>query len=261
VSTATTRRYEIAGGTVAGRSHVISGKPNQDAHAWLSRGEIVVAVVCDGCGSGAHSEVGAQIGARVCAARLGERLEKGAALDDGTLWVGVRDDLLGTLRDLASAMGGSLARAVTDYFLFTVVGVALVGDDGCVFAAGDGIAAVDGTVTRLGPFPGNEPPYVSYGLTAANAPGLSVVRAFSGARSILLGTDGAADLADLGSAVRNLSSFWEDDRYFRNPDAIRRQLALLNRERTKPVWEERRVERETGLLEDDTTIVMIRRAS
>ena len=264
----TTPRYEIAGGTVTGRSHVISGKPNQDAHAWISHGEVVVAVVCDGCGSGAHSEVGAQLGARICSARLAERLGRGSALDDGALWSGVGDDILAAIRDLAGAMGGPLARAVADYFLFTVVGLALVGDQGCVFAAGDGIAAIDGALTRLGPFPGNEPPYLAYGLTSTGAPGLSVVRAFSNAGTMLVGTDGAADLADLatrslpgGGQASPLSSFWEDDRTFQNPDAIRRRLTLWNREVTRPLWDERRIHRETGLLDDDTTVVVVRRAS
>lgn len=263
-----TKRYEIAGGSVAGRSHALAGKPNQDAYAWLERGEILVAVVCDGCGSGAHSEVGARLGARICTARLAARLEEGAAIDDPALWRGLRGDLLAALRDLAGAMGGSLSQTVTEHFLFTVVGLALVGERGCVFAAGDGIAAVDGAVTRLGPFPGNEPPYLAYGLVDRDAPGIEIVRAFSGARSALLGTDGAADLASLarcalpgGGEVGPLCSFWEDDRYFHNRDAVRRRLALVNREVTRPLWDERRIERANGLLDDDTTVVVVRRTS
>jgi Protein phosphatase 2C len=260
-------RYEIAAGTVTGRSHTLSGRPNQDAHAWLCHDDVLVAVVCDGCGSSAHSEVGARLGARLCAARLSARLVEGAALDAPALWEGLRDDVLGALRDLANAMGGRLAETVADHFLFTVVGLAFTGEQGCVFAAGDGIAAVDGDITRLGPFPGNEPPYLAYGLLSRGAPGFSVIRAFTGARSALVGTDGAADLADLaarplpggGAEVGPLAQLWEEDRYFRNPDALRRRLALVNREVTRPRWEERRIDREAGLLGDDTTVVVVRR--
>ena len=260
-------RYEIAGGTVAGRSHGISGKPNQDAHAWLCRGDVLVAAVCDGCGSSAHSEVGARVGARLCTARLAALLAAGAALDAPALWDGLRDDVLAALGALGGAMGGRLAEIVSEHFLFTVVGLAFSGEQGCVFAAGDGILAVDGAVTRLGPFPGNEPPYLAYGLVSRDAPGLSVVRAFEGARSALIGTDGAADLADLapralpggGAEVGPLSQLWEQDRYFQNGDALRRRLALVNREVTRPRWEERRMERDVGLLGDDTTVVVVRR--
>ncbi len=260
-------RYEIAGGTVTGRSHALAGKPNQDAHAWLCRDDVLVAVVCDGCGSGAHSEVGARLGARLCTARLAARLAEGAALDAPALWSGLRDDVLGSLRELCRAMGGHLAETVTCHFLFTVVGLAFTGEEGCVFAAGDGIAAVDGAVQRLGPFPGNEPPYLGYGLVSPAAPGFAVIRAFKGARTALIGSDGAADLADLaprplpggGAEVGPLASFWEEDRYFQNRDALRRRLALVNREVTRPRWEERRIERDVGLLGDDTTVVVVRR--
>src|SRR5262249_45180233 len=152
-------------------SHALSGKANQDAYAWAVQGDVLVAAVCDGCGSSAHSEVGAWIGVRLCTALLARRLAGGAALDERTLWDALREDVLSALRELATAMGGSLARTVTDCFLFTVVGLALVGERGCVFAAGDGIAAVDGAVTRLGPFPGNEPPYLAYALISREAPG------------------------------------------------------------------------------------------
>jgi hypothetical protein len=252
-------RYEIAGGTVAGRSHALAGKPNQDAYAWVQCGEVLVAAVCDGCGSSLHSEVGARIGARICSERLAARLERGAALDDPALWVAVRADVLGALRDLAVAMGGILSETVSEHFLFTVVGAALAGDRGCVFAAGDGILAVDGEVTRLGPFPGNEPPYLAYGLISRDAPALSPVRSFVRASSVLIGTDGAADLADLADRVGPLHHFWEEDRYFENKDALRRRLALWNREVTRPLWDERRMAREPGLLDDDTTLVVVRR--
>jgi hypothetical protein len=253
VSLEFTSRYEIAGGTVAGRSHAIAGRPNQDAYAWAAQGEVLVAAVCDGCGSSAHSEVGARIGARICCARLLARLAQGAAPDDPAIFRDLRDDLLATIGGLAAAMGGPLAQTVADCFLFTVVGLALAGDRGCLFAAGDGIAAVDGAVTRLGPFPGNEPPYLGYGLLDRDAPGFAVVRSFSGAQSALLGSDGAADLPD------PLRDLWEDDGHFANRDALRRRLARLNREVTRPLWDERRIERTPGLLDDDTTVVVVRR--
>jgi hypothetical protein len=261
---------EIAGGTATGRSHALAGKPNQDAYAWIVSGDILVAAVCDGCGSGAHSEVGAALGARIVTARLAARLAEGASPDAPALLDGVRDDLLGALGGVASAMGGRLADIVSEHFLFTVVGLAIAGERGCVFAAGDGIVAVDESVIRLGPFPRNEPPYLGYGLLdGAGAPGLSLIRGFGAreVRSVLLGTDGTADLADLAEArlpgsaelVGPLRRFWEDDRHFENRDALRRRLALVNREVSRPNWAERRVEREGGLLCDDTTIVVARR--
>src|SRR5262249_16876735 len=114
----TTARLEIAGGTVTGRIHALSGKPNQDAHAWVADDEIVVAAVCDGCGSGAHSEVGARLGARLVTARLAARLAGGATPDAPELYAAAGDEVLDRLRELAAAMGGDLAQTVTEHFLF-----------------------------------------------------------------------------------------------------------------------------------------------
>jgi hypothetical protein len=261
-------RFEVAGGTVTGRSHALSERGNQDAYTWLSRPGSLVAVVCDGCGSGAHSEVGAQLGARLVVEGLSRRLAEGASLDAPGLWTSLRDEVLGALRGVAVAMGGRLAETVSEYFLFTVVGVALAGESGCVFACGDGVLAVDGEITRLGPFPGNEPPYLGYGLLDRPA-ALDVVRAFpaAGVRSILVGTDGATDLEDFafralpggGGEVGGLGQFWEDDRHFQNRDSIRRRLSLINRDVVRPVWDERRLARQPGHLGDDATLVVIRR--
>jgi hypothetical protein len=259
--------FEVAGGTVIGRSHAVSERGNQDAYTWLSRPGSLVAVVCDGCGSGAHSEVGARLGARLVVEGLSRRLADGASLDAPELWASLRDDVLGALRGVALAMGGRLAETVAEYFLFTVVGVAVAGEQGCVFACGDGVLAVDGELTRLGPFPGNEPPYLGYGLLDRPA-SLEVVRTFPAAevRSVLVGSDGAADLEDVaarplpgGGTVGALGQFWEEDRHFQNRDAVRRRLALINRDVVRPIWDERRLARQPGPLGDDATLVVIRR--
>lgn len=253
-------RFDIAGGTVTGRSHALAGRGNQDSFASHATAGCLVGVVCDGCGSGAHSEVGATLGARLVAAALLRRLVAGARLDAPSLWEALGREVLDALRPAALALGGRLADVVSELFLFTVVGVAIDGDAGAVFAAGDGVLAVDDDVSRLGPFPDDAPPYLGYRLLDAARPGLTVVRTFdaSTVRHVLIGTDGVAALADLddGGALREL---WEDHRHFRNRDALRRTLALRNLEEVRPIWSERRVERRRGLFEDDASVVVVRR--
>lgn len=268
-------RFEIAGGSVSGRSHVLAGRGNQDAYHWSLEERSLVAVVCDGCGSGAESEVGAALGARLLVAEASRAIALGGAADSPALWEEVRTRVLARLADLLAAMGGKRSRLVSEMFLFTVVGLAVSEDRAVIFAAGDGIFAVGDDVERLGPFPRNEPPYLGYGLLdeapfGPASPRLDVHRAFptSELDTVLLGTDGAADLPDLASRplpggddepVGPLRRFWEDPLHFTNRDAVRRRLARINREITRPVWNERRLAREPGLLEDDTTIVVIRR--
>ena len=60
----------LAGGSVTGRLHVAAGRPNQDAWHWVATDAALVACVCDGCGSSPHSELGAQLGARLLASAL-----------------------------------------------------------------------------------------------------------------------------------------------------------------------------------------------
>ncbi|AUX41280.1 hypothetical protein SOCE26_026900 [Sorangium cellulosum] len=267
-------RFELAGGTATGTDHLATGRPNQDAYTFRAEGRCLVAVVCDGCGSGARSEVGAALGARLVTEQVLGALRRGGDIESPETWEEARRGALAPLRAVAAGMGGSLAEVVSTYFLFTVVGLAVSGDTACVFSIGDGLIALGEELLRLGPFPRNEPPYLGYGLLdrppGGEAPRFTVHRAFpsSALRTALLGTDGAVDLLESssralpggGGEVGPLSRFWEDDRYFRNPDAVRRRLALINRAVTRPVWKEERIAREGGLLRDDTTLVVVRRA-
>lgn len=266
--------FQIAGGTVTGTDHLAVGRPNQDAYAFRAEGGCLAAVVCDGCGSGARSEVGAALGARLVTEQVLGALRRGGDIESPETWEEVRRGTLAPLQAMAGCMGGSLAEVVSTYFLFTVVGLAVAGDTACAFSLGDGLIALGDELLRLGPFPRNEPPYLAYGLLdrppGGEAPRFIVHRAFpsSDLRTALLGTDGALDLLESssrqipggGGEVGPISRFWEDDRTFGNPDAVRRRLALINRAVTRPVWKEQRIEREGGLLRDDTTLVVVRRA-
>jgi hypothetical protein len=257
--------FEIAGGSVTGRAHFAAVRNNQDAFCWASDADGLVAVVCDGCGSGPHSEVGAQLGSRLLV-RAATRLLR-SNLEAADLLDQLGQDVLASLRVLAREMSidaSSFSRAVTDHFLFTIVGVLITARRATLFSLGDGLAIVNGERTQLGPFPNNEPPYLGYALLpGARDRGDSEPVSFeihrsmaaSELQSLLLGTDGAVELETVaerpipgrGEAVGPLSQFWNDDRFFRNPDMVRRRLAVLNRGPRG------------GLLADDTTLVVVRR--
>ena len=52
----------------------------------------------------------------------------------------------------------------------------------------------------------------------------------------------------------------QDLSYFKNPDAVRRKLTMLNREEVKPDWQRQELIKRSGVLSDDTTLIAIRRA-
>jgi hypothetical protein len=267
------RVFEVAAGSVTGREHAAAFRNNQDAFCHRSSGDAVLAVVADGCSAGAFSEVGARLGARLVLdglARALPRLQTRAVAD---VLESVRLGVLRSLRRLAAAMGGPRPAAVLDHLLFTVVGAALTPEQALVFVLGDGVAVVNGHAD-VWTFEDNRPPYLGESLLDLPAvPAASrrfrTARVLSAAEveSLVIGTDGVADLLRAEERrvpgreerVGPLRQFWEDDRYFRNPAALSRRLAVLNRDWRAIDWDRRRVEREAGLLPDDTTLVVIRR--
>ena len=66
-----------AAASVIGARHQRAGRNGQDAAVVVTGEDVAIAVVCDGCSSGASSEVGARLGAMVFAQKLRARLEAG----------------------------------------------------------------------------------------------------------------------------------------------------------------------------------------
>ena len=237
-------------------------------------------VVCDGCGSTLHSEVGAKVGARLVMSAISDQSfrlaraadEAGAAQAAASILELTRARALTRIQMLASEMAGGgrgWIDIVKDYFYFTIVGALATETWTMLFALGDGISVLNGEVTRLGPFPGNQPPYLAYGIGDVAQGHLAVLRVVPTAsvQSLLLGTDGAADLEGLADRtlpgqqehVGKLDQFWTDDRYFKNPDALRRRLSLINREVKALDKSTGEMKTDYGLLRDDTTLVVMRR--
>ncbi len=203
-------KHYIAAGSALGRDHALLERPNQDAFALESGEWGAAAVVCDGCGSEPHSGVGARLGAVLTARLAAAQVSAGGRLDLERL----RADILARLSLVSSETGIS----VREHLLFTVVGAVSSASGAELFACGDGVVAVDGAVRRLGPFAGNQPPYLAYALEGS-AVGFESLYA-GPASSLLVGTDGAAHL--------ELAPLQADERVWRNPDALRR---LLRRQR------------------------------
>lgn len=267
--------FEVASGSVIGLEHLRTGKNNQDAcaHAWSPQG--MVAVVCDGCGSSAHSEVGAHLGTQLVIATLERSLSQTHPDQNPEFWLQLHQDLLHGLRLCISPLQNLQTDLIWHYFLFTVVAALITPESTWLFSLGDGTLVVNGEVLSLGPFPRNAPPYLAYGLVPEavdldqNQLRLQVHRHLPTAelQSLLIGSDGVQDLITAADKplpgktepVGALAQFWQSDRYFQNPDAIRRRLSLINRTTTHADWDSRQLHRHSGLLPDDTTLLTIRR--
>jgi hypothetical protein len=275
-------RFQIAGASVLGSRHTKIGKNNQDAYTWIQKPDHIVCIVSDGCSSGLYSEVGSKIMAPLFAHVLSGYLSKShSGLSDENffrhdwLWYNVRQDVLARVRLLAQSMDDNLIQTICQYFLCTVVGCVITPTSTCIFGCGDGVFYLNGDMHVLGPFSGNKPPYLCYGITGSEVtnqnPSLldlqrHIICPTDDVQHLLLGTDGVSDLVDIAGKnfpgqeklIGDISQFWKDDLYFYNPEWMRNVLTTINTEKRKPLWEERNIMKYQALLPDDTTMVVVR---
>ena len=283
-----TKLFEVAGGSIVGRDHVgpvnlLLGKNNQDAFAYHVGDDFICGVVCDGCSGGTHSEVGAKIGARLAIENLkwmvpAAFLTRAYSTPTSPLfWKFFKAEMMSELNSIIKHMGQSATEVVSNYFLFTMLGVYIDECHTVIFGIGDGVFAVNGELTQIGPFPGNEPPYLAYGglvrtSLEKSAPELLDIKIHrvlptDMVQSVLVGTDGVCDLIEVAERnmpgkqkeVGPLHQFWQEDCFFKNSDMVRRKLSLVNS--SVPLIGESGEDLaiEHGLLPDDTTLVVARR--
>ncbi|MCX6778694.1 MAG: protein phosphatase 2C domain-containing protein [Candidatus Magasanikbacteria bacterium] len=270
-------KWEVASGTIIGKDHIHSQKNNQDAWRVIVGEKALVVLVSDGCSAGMHSEVGANLGAGILAESLNRNLAK---MDDFSVSAleavleRSRQDTLAAIRILANAMGGSFSQTIEDYFLFTALGAIITNQETFLFAVGDGMFFLNGEMIELLPFAGNKPPYLAYALVNTTLGGpdlfrLRIIRSLPTEQleNLIVGTDGMKDLVQAQGlkmsgqteVVKPVEELWQDDRFFKNPDQLRRYLTQVNRE--LKIFDQRTgvIKVEPGHLPDDTTLVVVRR--
>jgi hypothetical protein len=212
--------------------------------------------------------VGAQLGARIVAHEIARQSPDLFDLN----WGRVTEDAAYALHEILRRIGAVAffsqridVGTVLDMFLFTAV-AAVITKEKAVFAAlGDGVVIVNGERQTLGPFPNNMPPYLAYRLVPSQMPSdllqFKVLKEISTKEldNFLIGSDGVDDLIAAEEkhlpgitmgVVGDLDTLWSDDRYFKNSDALRRRLTLVNGGIDR---------KHQGYLKDDTTIVVGRR--
>ena len=268
---------------MVGREHIRKGQNNQDALDWCCLEYATIAVVCDGCGSSSSSEVGAQLGAQITVEAIAHHLLSSSSHSPHSpasdFWPHVQADIMARLQGIVTLLAAdhqAKASIVQQHLLFTILGAVITPEAATVFGLGDGLFVLNGQVHTIGPFTNNAPPYLAYGLMhegktefASRDLQLQVHHQCPTAalQSLLLGSDGVEDLRAIAhqtlpgkpDCVGPLSQFWQEDRYFANPDMVRRRLALINREVTTPNWSQQQLTKFGGLLPDDTTLIVMRR--
>lgn len=261
---------EVASGTVTGRDHtfggnLVLGKPNQDAIATAWTEDAFVAVLCDGCSSGEHSEIGAHLIARLLLNEIT------FLLDECTPSFVVSPGVW-SFGDCAVWRGGKLSHATfpgnaPPYLGYKLLpsGKIKIDPKELVFrpieTSGLERRLLDFTCEstvrhlreplRLLASPDFSVRQVveTYFLCTAtvvivNASNLDML-------PIVVGTDGLADVPD--------PSIFLEDRMFANPANVTRTLRKMNQPTVRIGGDPPRLIKTDGVLPDDTTLVAIRR--
>jgi len=275
--------FAIAGGTVIGREHSRDGRNSQDAFIMSDRNDLIIGVVCDGCGSEDRSEVGAQLGCRFIEKALREtfvdkglcRKEEKIAEEIGTYLRLIRDVTIFKIQSIVSHIGPSYfkgrmsdSQTIREYMLFTAVGFCVTPTVFFVFRFGDGVVAVNDTVAVFDSGVKNTPDYLSYYINDREKDRRFDLVSYgktSDLSSILIGTDGIADFIDSADKtipgtddkVGPLSQFWTEDRFFKNQFDVQRRLAMCARSVTR-YTDGKQSSTDHGFLTDDTTLIAIR---
>jgi hypothetical protein len=255
-----------AEGCVVGREHRRVGRDGQDGHASRVGPRAAVAVVTDGCSSGASSEVGARLFAAVVSQLAYDHVLEALDGPDGTLdpealargvtadLVARLDVVLGVLvpcgeggdgRDAAGARAA--ARAIERFLLFGFLVAVVAGETAFVFGVGDGVIVTEDEVVVIDPGPENAPPYAAYALLTPDAvgsaplPRVHVVRPGRTMAWIAVATDGLAALPEA-----SLLALASDARLAKNPSLLGKRLRVLA---------------EAGTFHDDATMAVLTRRS
>ncbi len=217
--------FQWAAGSVIGREHQWLNKNNQDAMLVTETDDCLIGIVADGCGSQPHSEVGAWLGVNLLAEAIAAHTPEPLTPETFHL---LGEKVLAQLLKITNFQ---------QYYLFTLLGFIATKEDVFIFGCGDGIYAFNGDIKQLS-FPENAPPYLIYPSTKLE---LYDQIEISQLDSLLIATDGIEDWL----RKKEINEFWQSEKYFKNPDQVRRRLAIANKKE--------------HLLKDDTTLISVRR--
>lgn len=237
-------KYRVADASIIGTSHRRMKYKNQDASSVKETENLIVGIVCDGCGSSAHSEVGAQLGARFIANKCIELFSKDS-FDAKQLC----REIVHYLHQFTSiSCVGSIDEFVDDYLLFTIIGFVVKPITTHLFWAGDGVTIVNDQVKIIDQ--ANRPKYLAYNLLGDKTDIEHHKFNTKMIDRLLIGSDGVENIISnqgktFGNnvAVSSINELFEHEQFFSHPAALSKFLSDL--------------EATESILFDDTTMILL----
>lgn len=155
------KNIQVCTGQIIGLDHTRRQVNCQDSHTLIESDDYLVGVVCDGCGEGLRSEVGAALATGYIAGQAAGLLEDGfgpeaipGILHQRTL--SYLDNLVALTQPV------NRVQFIQNHLLFTIVGLILTEGSGVIFTAGDGLLAMDEETMDIDQ--SNRPAYIAYHL-------------------------------------------------------------------------------------------------
>ncbi len=272
-------KFGMSGGTVAGSNHTRPGQfgtiNNHDSMSMIHKPEVLISVVCDGCGSAPNSEVGAKLGSKILSELIYKNIayiaRGGRKFGDNNFpgYVDgfniIEQQFLAQISVLANSMSDSLSsfrNVINDYFLFTTVGFVVLEYNTYTFSLGDGSILVNGKEHCQQEFPGNAPPYFAFKLTAPGHHDYKDLKfnvtphETSNIETIMSATDGVdyindnKDLQIKRKAVGDSNQFLGRHFWGEGEGNVQKRLNILSRDVVKDGVVK------PSFLKDDTTVVV-----
>jgi hypothetical protein len=249
--------YSLRAASVIGTEHRDQWRNNQDAYAMISEGLFSFGIVCDGCGSTAHAEVGAKLIAtkakQIAHTLVGAICEREWTPKPELMARSLKTELLYFLRSLKMQLDEESFR---ETMACTLLGFILFEEEGCLFYRGDGFYAVDGIVYQLSS-ENNAPDYLIYDVDHPQEDSLIIEPIDKPFSQVMVGTDGfewwsrreSQLLPDQTREIGSVESFLEEAEF----DTSVKMQRFLQRVQTPRIVEG---SRRDGLLKDDTTLII-----
>ena len=152
---------QVRAGHIIGRDHMIRQANCQDGYAVAQHNGHVIGMVCDGCGEGAHSEVGAKLASQYLVTQTVNLLNMNRSLND--ISVELHHSMISFLNYLVAGMQpADRTTYIQHNLLFTIVGIVASENGGVIFTAGDGLTLIDDNIRAIDQH--NTPAYIAYNL-------------------------------------------------------------------------------------------------
>lgn len=280
------RNFAVISGSITGTAHTKKGLNNQDSFLIHTQEDLLIALVSDGCSAGNkesalyHSEVGSNLIVHIALKEIRTYygLHGADAFNRPDAWQTLSQRIVHTLLTTAQLVSIFPYNWLDKHCLATLIGCIITPSKTYFIGCGDGMYGYNGSISILKPTnQENYPAYLVFNIIPSDIYPMGdtsiLLTCFdtvdtASIETAYIGTDGVHDLQIIAqqqipgqqTMVGDLSQFWQQESYWKNPYHLQNRLNVINTPKTlrdgESAWKTY-----PGLLKDDTTLLIIKKSS